>query len=349
MTQKLIPVREAHRFDEAALARYLGEHLETFAGPLTVEQFAGGQSNPTFLLTAGEPSRRFVLRKKPPGKLLPSAHLIEREFRIIRALEGSGVPVPHAHLLAEDPGIIGTPFYVMDFIEGRVFHDPTMPDVSPEERAALYDEMNRTLATLHSVDWRARGLEDFGKPEGYVRRQIERWSQQYRASETSTIEAMERLMPWLLEHLPEEEETTIVHGDFRPGNLMFHPTQPKVLAVLDWELSTLGHPLGDLAYNCMAYHLPPTQGELSGLLGVDTAALGIPPEARYVARYCERTGRTGVPSFGFFVAFALFRIAAICQGVYKRALDGNASDAKAGGYGKIATQLAVMAWSEVAP
>jgi aminoglycoside phosphotransferase (APT) family kinase protein len=340
MSQKLIPVRDAHRFDEAALGRYLNEPS------LQVEQFAGGQSNPTFLLTTHD--RRLVLRKKPPGKLLPSAHLIEREYRIIRALESSDVPVPRAHLLCEDASIIGTPFYVMEYVEGRIFSDPTLPDVTPEERGALYDEMNRTLAALHSVDWRAIGLEDFGKTEGYVRRQIERWSQQYQASKTAELEAMDRLMPWLLEHVPEKEEITIAHGDFRPGNLLFHPTEPRVLAVLDWELSTLGHPIGDLAYNCMAYHLPKSQGELSGLVGADLAGLGIPSEERYVAKYCERTGREGIPNFGFFVAFSLFRIAAICQGVYKRALDGNASDAMAGRYGKIAMQLAEVAWRAAA-
>lgn len=340
----LIPVREAHRFDEAQLARYLGERLEGFdAASMTVQQFSGGQSNPTFLITSGH--QRYVLRKKPPGKLLPSAHLVEREFRVIRALAETPVPVPQAHLLCEDADVIGTPFYVMDFVEGRLFHDPTMPDVEPEERRALYDAMNDTLAALHTVDWHAVGLEDFGKPQGYVRRQIERWSKQYQASKTEEIPSMDRLMAWLPEQVPTEEETTIAHGDYRPGNLLFHPTERKVVAVLDWELSTLGHPLGDLAYNCMAYRLPPTGGELSGLLGVDCEALGIPSEEAYLARYCERTGRSSIPSWSFFMAFSFFRIAAICQGVYKRSLLGNASDAKAAMFGQVAIMMADAAWS----
>jgi aminoglycoside phosphotransferase (APT) family kinase protein len=337
---RLIPVRDAHRFDEAALAKYLGE------SKLEVQQFAGGQSNPTFLVTSGD--RRRVLRKKPPGKLLPSAHLIEREYRIIRALENTAVPVPKAELLCEDASIIGTPFYVMEYVEGRIIADPALPGVSSEERRALYDAMNQTLAALHSVDWRSVGLEGFGKTEGYVRRQIERWSQQYEASKTGVVEAMDRLMPWLLEHVPEKDETTIAHGDYRPGNLLFHPTEPRVLAVLDWELSTLGHPIGDLAYNCMAYHLPKAQGELTGVVGLELRELGIPSEDEYVARYCERTGRDSIPNFSFFVAFALFRIAAICQGVYKRGLDGNASDAAAGRFGKSAIQLAELAWRTAA-
>lgn len=340
----LIPVRDAHRFDEASLGRHLVERLEGFdPSKMTVQQFAGGQSNPTFLLTSKD--RRYVLRKKPPGKLLPSAHLVEREFRVIQALAESRVPVPKAHFLCEDASVIGTPFYVMDYVEGRLFHDPTMNGVDPEERRALYDAMNETLAALHQVDWRAAGLEGFGKPEGYVRRQIERWSKQYQASKTEEIASMDRLMEWLPEQVPSEEETTIVHGDYRPGNLLFHPTEPKVAAVLDWELSTLGHPLGDLAYNCMAYRLPQTGGDLSGLLGADCEALGIPSEEEYVARYCERTGRSSIPSWSFFMAFSFFRIAAICQGVYKRSLVGNASDAKAGMYGQVAILLADAAWS----
>src|SRR5688572_13086488 len=338
MTQKLIPVREAHRFDEAALAAYLGERS------LEVEQFAGGQSNPTFLLT-GEQGRR-VLRKKPPGKLLPSAHLIEREYRVIRALEKSDVPVPRAHLLCEDSSIIGTPFYVMDFIEGRIFSDPRMPDVSTGERGALYDEMNRTLAALHSVDWRAAGLSDFGKTEGYVRRQIERWSSQYQASKTGEIEAMDRLMPWLLEHAPAKEEIAIAHGDFRPGNLLFHPTEPRVLAVLDWELSTLGHPLGDLAYNCMPYYMGPGE-TLGGVEGLDLPVMGIPTEAEYVAAYSKKAGRGPIEHWDFYIAFALFRLGAIAQGIMGRVRDGTANDPRAVERGKRARPLGEAGWSVV--
>lgn len=339
---KLIEVREAHRFDEGALARYLQEHLEGAFDALEVKQFAGGQSNPTFMLTAAD--RRYVLRKKPPGKLLPSAHAVEREYRVINALADTGVPVPTARLLCEDAEIIGTPFYVMDFVEGRVIADPKLPGVDKEERTAMYESMNETLAQIHLVDWRAVGLEGFGKPERYVERQIKRWSQQYEASRTDDIDSMNELMTWLPANTPQEDETTIAHGDFRPGNLIFHPTEPRVIAVLDWELSTLGHPLGDLAYNCMAYRLPPSDAELSGLMGVDTEALGIPSEEAFVADYVERTGRKPIEDWNFFMAFSLFRIAAICQGVYKRSLDGNASDAKAGMYGVVARLLADLAW-----
>jgi aminoglycoside phosphotransferase (APT) family kinase protein len=280
--------------------------------------------------------------------LLPSAHAIEREFRVIEALRAADVPVPVAYLSCDDPSIIGTPFYVMSFVDGRLFSDPTLPGVAPAERAAMYDAMNDVLARLHSVDWKALGLDDFGKPEGYVRRQIERWWKQYEASKTEPIEAMDALVRWLLERVPERDETAIAHGDYRPGNILFHPTEPRVVAVLDWELSTLGHPIGDLAYNCMAYRLPPSQGELSGLLGADVRGLGIPTEEEYLATYARRTGRAAVEGFEYFMAFALFRIAAICQGVYKRGLMGNASDAKAMMFGKVAIQIADLAWRGVA-
>lgn len=339
---RLIPVRDAHRFDESALERYLDGALQGFARPMTVEQFAGGQSNPTFLLST--PDRRFVLRKKPPGKLLPSAHAVEREFAVIRALADTDVPVPAAHLLCEDAEIIGTPFYVMDYLEGRVFADPTLPEVDAPTRAAMYDAMNDTLAKLHRVDFAAIGLADFGKPDRYVERQIARWTKQYEATKTETIEAMDNLVAWLPNNIPPGGATTIAHGDFRLGNLMFHPERPEVIAVLDWELSTLGHPLGDLAYNCLAYRLPPAKAELTGMLGMDLAPLGIPTEAEYLAAYAERTGRAKIERFDFFVAFALFRLAAICQGVYKRSLLGNASDAKAGMFGEIAKALAGLAW-----
>lgn len=343
----LIDVLAAHRFDEAALAGFLARHLPEFRPPLTVRQFQGGQSNPTFLLCDGD-DRRWVLRKKPPGKLLPSAHMIEREYRIMRALAGTPVPVPNARLICEDAGLIGTPFYLMDYLDGRVTGDVTLEGLTPQARAATYDAMNAALAALHSVDWRAAGLSDFGKPEQYVARQVERWSKQFQATKgDSDIPAMERLMDWLPRHVPPDEETAIAHGDYRLGNLMLHPTEPQVLAVLDWELATLGHPLSDLAYNCMAYHLPAGVRQFPGLKGLDLAALGIPSEADYVAAYCRRTGRAGIPDWPYFMAFAFFRVASICQGVYARALAGNAADRKALAYGEVARVAAETGWGFV--
>lgn len=343
----LVAVLPQHRFDEAGLGAYLAQHLDDISLPLTVQQFQGGQSNPTFLLT-DTAGRALVLRKKPPGKLLPSAHMIEREFRIMRALTGSGVPVPHARLLCEDAAIIGTPFYVMDYIAGRVVSDVTLADQTPEDRHATYDAMNATLATLHGADWQAAGLGDFGKPENYIARQVDRWSKQFQAARgESDIPAMDRLMAWLPTHVPAGDETTIAHGDYRLGNLMLHPTAPRVVAVLDWELATLGHPLSDLAYNCMAYHLPAGIRQFPGLNGLDLAALGIPTEAEYLAAYCRRTGRAGIPDWPFFMAFAFFRVASICQGVYARALAGNAADAKARAYGEVARVAAETGWGFV--
>lgn len=336
-----IPVRENHRFDEAKLAAYLDGRVDGLSGALTVTQFKGGQSNPTFLLSAAD--RHWVLRKKPPGKLLPSAHQIEREFTAIRALADTDVPVPQAHLLCEDPEIIGTPFYVMDYIEGRIFPTPDLPDVETAERTAMYEAMVGTLAAMHTVDVDAVGLGGFGKRGGYVTRQIKRWSEQYAASATQTIASMDELIAWLPANEPAEDATTLAHGDFRPGNLLFHPTEPRVLAVLDWELATLGHPLADLGYFGMAYRLPNFGKELGGLVGMDIAALGIPSEAEFVARYGELTGRA-VPAWPFWLSFSLFRLAAIAQGVYKRSLDGNAADAKAGMYGAAAVMLADLAW-----
>lgn len=340
----LIDVLPQHRFDEAALDTYLTAHLGGFQGPATVQQFQGGQSNPTFLVTDAS-GARFVLRKKPPGKLLPSAHMVEREFRAMRALSASAAPVPNARLLCEDAGIIGTPFYVMDHIDGRVLSDVALDGFSVKDRAAIYDGMNATLAALHSVDWRAAGLSDFGKPEHYIQRQVERWSKQFVATKgDSDIPAMERLMDWLPRAVPAGEEVTIVHGDFRLGNLMLHKTEPRVVAILDWELATLGHPLPDLAYNCMAYHLPAGIKQFPGLVGVDLAGMGIPSEADYVAAYCQRTGRAGIPDWPYYLAFAFFRIAAICQGVYARALAGNAADRKALAYGEVARAAAETGW-----
>jgi aminoglycoside phosphotransferase (APT) family kinase protein len=315
------PPREAHRFDERALGEYLASRLEGFRMPCQVRQFSGGQSNPTFHVAAG--GRGWVLRKKPPGELLPSAHQVEREFRITKALAGQGVPVARVHLLCEDPAVIGTPFYVMDYVKGRVFRDLRLPGMSPADRSALYDAMNATLASIHKVDVAQAGLEDFGKPGNYFERQIGRWSKQYLASKTRQIPAMDALVQLLPTSIPPGDETAVVHGDFRMENLVFHPSEPHVLAVLDWELSTLGHPLADLAYNAMPYHMPARVKD--GLARLDLAALGIPSEADYVDAYCRRTGRERIGNWNFYVAFSLFRMAAIAEGVYARGLQGNAS------------------------
>ena len=335
-------VRDGHRFDEARLAAYLAGRLPGVSAPMTLRQFEGGQSNPTFLIESA--TGRYVLRKKPPGALLPSAHLVEREYRVMRALKDSDVPVPAMHLLCEDDSLIGTSFYVMDHIEGRVFRDPSLRGIPPADRAAIYDAMNDTLARLHAVDWRAAGLADFGKPENYVGRQTDRWTRQYRASQTQEIAAMDRLIDWLPAHMPADEEVSIAHGDFRLENLIFHPAEPRILAVLDWELSTLGHPLSDLAYNCMTYHFPAEGLSFPGLGGLDLATLGIPAESDYVDAYCRRTGRDGIPEWQFFLAFSLFRMAAILQGVYARSLQGNAASEKAAKMGKMPALLAGIAW-----
>ncbi len=328
-----------------ALAPYLRRHVHDFAGPLQVAQLTGGQSNPTYRVTAGE--HRWVLRRKPPGVMLASAHAIEREYRVmaaLAALPGSGVPVPRMHALCEDPAVIGSPFYVMDFIDGRVFADPALPELTRDERGAVYAEMNRVIAALHSVDLQAAGLADFGRPQNYLARQIERWTRQYRASETEPIDAMERLIEWLPAHRPEGDETALVHGDFRIDNLIFHPTEARVLAVLDWELSTLGHPLVDLAYHGMAWRVTPT--EFRGLKGHDLAALGIPSEDVYLAAYCKRTGRAGLPHWDYYMAFNMFRMASILQGILARARQGSAASADAERTGQQARPMAAAGWRQ---
>jgi len=337
-----MPVQERHRFDVAALERYLRGHVEGFSGPLSVEQFKGGQSNPTYLLRSAD--ARYVLRAKPgpAAKLLPSAHAVEREFRVITALGKAGMPVPRTFCLCEDENVIGRSFYVMDYVEGRVLWEQSLPGMTRPERAAIYDEMNRVIAALHRLDYGAAGLSDYGKPGNYFARQIARWSRQYQASETSKIAAMDRLIEWLPGNIPPGEATAVVHGDYRMDNLVFHPREPKVLAILDWELSTLGHPLADFSYHCMSWHIPP--GQFRGIAGLDLEALGIPRESQYIASYCERTGREKIEHWDFYLAYNLFRIAAILQGVMKRGLDGTAASAEALDAGARAGPLAELGW-----
>ena len=337
-------VRAQHRFDETALARYLSAHLDGFSGPLEVVQFRGGQSNPTYLLSAAG-GRRAVLRRKPPGPLLPSAHAVEREYRVLCALDHTGVPVPRPRLLCDDAAVIGTPFYVMDYVAGRVFWDLDLPELAAAERLAVYDAMNEGIATLHQVDVGAAGLGDFGRPGGYVARQVGRWTKQYRASETAPIAAMDRLIDWLPAHLPDDEETCIVHGDYRLDNMIFAAEEPRLLAILDWEISTLGHPVADFAYHCMPYRLPPETGR--GIAGLDLARLGIPEEQDYRARYCRRTGRTSLPDWEFYLAYNMFRLAAILQGIAGRARDGTAANENAVATGLMARPLAEAAWAQV--
>jgi aminoglycoside phosphotransferase (APT) family kinase protein len=333
-------VAPVHAFDESALAAFMRARVSGFSGPVLAEQFQGGQSNPTYRVTAGD--RRYVLRRKPPGKLLPSAHAIDREYRVMAALAGSGVPVAKMVALCEDPTVIGTAFYLMEYIDGRVLWDPTLPGLTPAERAAHYAELNRVQATLHQVDYQAVGLGDFGKPGQYIERQVARWSKQYDAGNAARIRSMDALIEWLPPHVPQGDETSIVHGDFRLDNVIFHPTEPRILAVLDWELATLGHPLSDFAYQVMAWRLAP--GEFRGLKGADLAALGIPTEAEYVASYCRSTRRSEIPHWEFYLIFNMFRIAAILHGVLARALQGNAASQNAYEQGSRAQRIADIAW-----
>ncbi len=331
-----------HAFDIERLTSHLEQHLSEFRGPLEVQQFEGGQSNPTYLLTTA--TAKYVMRSKPgpAAKLLPSAHAVEREFHVMRALAAQGIPVPWTLLLVEDESVIGRAFYLMQHVVGRIFWEQSLPDLGPADRAQIYDEMNRVIAQLHSVDIERAGLADYGKGGNYFQRQIGRWSKQYRASETEPIEAMNRLIDWLPQNIPPGDETTVVHGDYRMDNLIFHPTEPRIIAILDWELSTLGHPLADFSYHCMSWHIP--SGGFRGIAGLDHAALGIPLEQEYIRRYCERTGRAGIEHWNFFLAYNLFRIAAILQGVYKRATEGIASSDNALKHGENARALAELGW-----
>ena len=341
-----MPVSERQRFDEASLGRWLHAHLEGFAGLDRIEQFRGGQSNPTFLLTAAD-GAQYVLRRKPAGALLPSAHAVDREFRVICALHGSDVPVARPLCLCTDESVIGTMFYVMEYVAGRNFWDATFPGMTAPERAALYDEMNRVMVALHTLDYAAAGLADYGKPGNYFARQIGRWSGQYRASETERIAAMEKLLLWLPANVPAGEETALVHGDYRLDNLIFHPRSPRMLAVVDWELSTLGHPLADFSYHVMLWRLP--AAESGGLHGLDLVSLGIPSEADYIATYCARTGRPAIEPrlWEFCMAYNLFRIACIQQGIMKRVLEGTAASRHAREAGAKARPTAEFAWHQV--
>jgi aminoglycoside phosphotransferase (APT) family kinase protein len=344
------PVAEQHAFDIAALERFLRERLDGFQGPLTVEQFKGGQSNPTYKLIT--PDRAYVMRSKPgpAAKLLPSAHAIEREYRVMSALHATDVPAPAMLVLCEDEGVIGRAFYVMEYMPGRVLWDQSLPALDTAARGRIYDEMNRVIAALHSVDVAKVGLESYGKPGNYFERQIGRWTKQYLASITEPIEAMDRLIAWLPAHIPasarDDTQVAVVHGDYRLDNLVFDATEPRIIAVLDWELSTIGHPLADFSYHCMSWHIPP--GSFRGIGGLDHCALGIPTEREYVRRYCERTGRPDpdavMADWNFYLAYNLFRIAGILQGIAKRVETGTASSAQARQSAAGARPLAEMGW-----
>jgi len=336
-------VSEAHRFDVQILHDYMQSHVPGFCGPLEVRQFKGGQSNPTYLLEANSGS--YVLRRKPPGKLLKSAHAVDREYRIISALYGAGFPVPRPYVLCEDAAVVGTTFYIMEFVDGRIFWDLDLPESNPEERSELYDNVNETISKLHSFDFSALGLDDFGKPGNYFSRQISRWAGQYRASETETVDAMNKLIEWLPHNIPDDDSVSIVHGDFRLDNMIVHPTEPRIIAVLDWELSTIGHPLADFTYHLMAWQMSNSGIGSTGLVGKDLAALGIPDEGDYIDKYCARTGRTtGIDNRHFYSAFNFFRLAAILQGIAGRVRDGTAASAHAGQVTKAVAPLAAQGW-----
>lgn len=326
---ELVPVLPAHRFDEAALARHLRGQLPGFDGPLTVRQFQGGQSNPTFHLHTAE--GEYVLRKKPPGTLLPRAHDVEREHRVMSALRDTDVPVPRMRLMSNDESVIGTAFFIMDYVPGRIFHDPALPTCSPAQRAAIYEDLARVLAALHGVDWRAAGLEGFGRPEGYLQRQVALWTRQWQGARVEDMPTMDMLAQWLPEHLPSDDEPAcIAHGDYRLGNVLIHPSEPRIVAVLDWELATIGHPLADLGYTCLTYHLSPEFSGTKGVAGQDLTGTGIPDEQAFVASYCRHADREPPRSLDAFIVFSMFRLASITAGVWRRGLDGNAADSRAG-------------------
>jgi len=333
-----------HALNLPALELWMRQHIPGFTGPIAIEQFKGGQSNPTFKLST--PHAVYVMRAKPgpAAQLLASAHAIEREYAVMHALRATDVPVPKMFALCQDESVIGRAFFIMEFVAGRVFWEQSLPDVAPVERRAIYMEMNRVISALHCVDYAAIGLADFGKPGNYFARQIGRWSKQYKASETERIDAMEQLIAWLPQHIPPGDDTAIVHGDFRVDNMIFHPTEPRVLAVLDWELSTLGHPLADFSYHLMSWHIPP--GQFRGIGGLDLASLNIPTQEQYSAAYCQATGRAPIAQkdMCFYMAYNLFRLAGILQGIMKRVVDGTASSEQASKAGRSAKVLAQMGW-----
>lgn len=332
-------VRAGHRFDEAALGEWMQAHVEGYAGPLFVEQFSGGQSNPTYKLVT--PARSYVLRRKPPGELLKGAHAIDREARVLTALARADFPVAKVYGVCTDDSVIGTWFYVMEMVEGRIFWDATLPDIDRADRPAFFDAMNATIAALHGIDHAAIGLGDYGRPGNFFERQIGRWSKQYFDDEAAGRDPdMDRLIAWLSDNIPTDDRTSIVHGDFRIDNMIFDPVEPRVIAVLDWELSTLGHPLADFAYHTMMYHMPPHI--VAGLAGADLDALNIPSEADYVAAYCRRTGQADIPDYRFYMAFNFFRMAAIFHGIRGRVIRGTASSAQAAERAKAFEELAAI-------
>ena len=330
-----------HDLPLARLESWLHDHVDGFRGTLAAEQFEGGQSNPTYKLLSDVGS--YVLRRKPLGRLLPSAHAVDREYRVMRALSGTAVPVPEVYALCEDDTVIGSAFYVMEFLDGRIFWDPRLPDLAPAERRAMFQSMNAVIAALHSVDHAAVGLAEFGRPGNYLARQITRWSRQYQASETEPQIAMDRLIEWLPGHLPPEGEPRIVHGDYRIDNLIYHPAEPRVIGVRDWELSTIGDPIADIAYHVMAWRVSPEL--FRGLAGVDFSTLGIPTEEEYVATYGERIGRGRTEDWEFYMVYSLFRLAAIMQGIAKRAIDGTAASREAVELGRLARPVGEQAWA----
>ncbi len=343
-TDQVVPVLEQHKFETNSLVAWLEYQVKDFKGPIQIFQFQGGMSNPTFLISDIN-ENRFVLRKKPPGKLLPSAHAVDREFRITSALHDSSVPVVKTICFCDDTSVIGTEFFLMEHKEGRIFHDPSLPDLTPEDRHCVYNSMNNTIAYLHQVNYSSKQLNDYGRIGGYIGRQVRRWSEQYQSSKTDELIEMDRLMAWLPNHIPDDTETTVVHGDFRLENLIIHPSKPEVIAVLDWELSTLGHPLSDLAYNCLPYHWP--EESFGDMRGLDTSTAGIPSEEDYVTRYCKLTNRNQIENWTFYLVLSLFRLAAIIQGVYYRGLKGNAASPEALLRRDLASQLAHRAWELV--
>lgn len=341
--RRQVPSSDAADFDTSKLLQWMESNVENFKGPLTLKKFPGGQSNPTFQVST--PTRQYVLRRKPPGKLLPGAHAVEREYRIMSALEPLGFPVPHCHALCEETEVVGTPFFIMEKVEGRIFWDPTLPEVAKAQRVLCYESMGGVIAELHGIDYDAAGLSDFGKPGNYFARQISRWSKQYIQDEmVASVPSLDRLCEWLPKNIPDGDESSIVHGDFRCDNIIFHPTEPRVIAVLDWELSTLGHPLADFANHLMSYRTP--AGLPAGMHGADPQQLGLPTEDEYVRRYCNQTQRDSIENLDFYIAFSMWRLAVIIYGIKGRLLRGNASSKSASDIVSHMETLADCAWQE---